>query len=108
MHHVGAEGFLPGVGGIADGQSAYVADQGVDAAQFVGRSGDPGSQRGSIGHVEGAPERLDTLRFQGRDSCGYLICVPRSDRDVRPLRSEPFGDSPTDFLAATGNDGPSS
>jgi hypothetical protein len=103
VHHVCAEGFLPGLGRVADGERADIADERVDAAELLGGGFDPLGERGSIGDVDGLAEALDALlgqRLRGRIDLSRLA---GADGDIRPFGREEIADRSADPLAASGD-----
>ena len=88
VHHVCAEGFLPGLGRVADGQRADIADEHVDAAELLGGGFDPLGERGSMATSTALPKLLTPFlgqRLRGRIDLSRLA---GADWRHSPLRSE--------------------
>ena len=103
--HVDLELVPPCLLGVAHVQGADVGDDDVDAAQRLGRVGDPGLQRRLVGDVERRAVRGHALGPQRRHGRLDLAGIAGADRDVGALVGEDVGAAPADALAAAGDDG---
>lgn len=103
MHHVGAEGFLPGLRRITDGERAHIADQAVDAVERLGGAIDPALERDGIGDIDALPPGLSTAARELRHHSADRLGIAPADGDVRALSGKQLRNRAPDAFAATGH-----
>ena len=93
------------VGDRVDMLDAGVADQHVDAAQFGHGLGDPGLDRGLVGHVHGDRDRPVAGRLELVGGRLGALQVEVGDADLGALAGVLEGDLLADAAGRTGDDG---
>ena len=106
MHHIDAKRFFPALRGIADGQRADIADDGIDAAEFGGRAVDPALQGDGIADIDALPPGLHALGGQRAHHRADLGRVARADRDIGPFICKQLGDREANAFATAGDQHP--